>query len=83
MMKFTLKRLVKPLLLSMAILSANTQVVRAQAENNKGAATSKEQYHAIFHLDSDSPAGMKKILHNIQNLLADPRTKGKVRVELL
>ncbi|MHB1705526.1 MAG: DsrE family protein [Acidithiobacillus sp.] len=41
------------------------------------------QYGVVFQLDSGGDAAIKKTLANIENLLKDPRLKGKVTVELV
>lgn len=48
-----------------------------------GAKADKSQYNVIFHIDAGGEATIKKTLNNIENLLNDPRLKGKVNVELL
>jgi intracellular sulfur oxidation DsrE/DsrF family protein len=55
----------------------------AQAEEYHGAAATHHHYGAIFHLDSGGDPAIKKTLNNIENLLQDPRLKGKITVELL
>lgn len=49
-----------------------------------GAAATKSEYGVIFHIDADDEATIKKTLNNVENLLHDPRFRGKrLRVELL
>lgn len=48
-----------------------------------GAKADKGHYNAIFHIDAGGEATIKKTLNNIENLMNDPRLKGKVTVELL
>ncbi|MHB8534174.1 MAG: DsrE family protein [Sulfuricaulis sp.] len=48
-----------------------------------GAKADKSQYNVIFHIDTGGEATIKKTLNNIENLLNDPRLKGKVHIELL
>jgi len=48
-----------------------------------GAKADKNHYNVIFHIDAGGEATIKKTLNNIENLLNDPRLKGKVNVELL
>ena len=55
----------------------------AQAGEFHGAQATKSHYGAIFHLDSGGDKAIKKTLNNIENLLHDPRLKGKIQVELL
>ncbi|MEJ2059936.1 MAG: hypothetical protein P8Y64_05545 [Gammaproteobacteria bacterium] len=55
----------------------------AHAGGFHGATATKAQYGAIFQLDSGGNRAIKKTLNNIENLLHDPRLKGKIKVELL
>lgn len=55
----------------------------AYAGGFHGATASKAHYGAIFHLDSGGNKAIKKTLNNIENLLHDPRLKGKIKIELL
>ncbi len=48
-----------------------------------GATATKSEYGAIFQLDSGGNGAIKKTLNNIENLLHDPRLKGRVKVELI
>jgi len=49
-----------------------------------GAAATKSSYGVIFHIDGGDEATIKKTLNNVENLLHDPRFKGKrLRIELL
>ena len=49
-----------------------------------GATAAKSEYGVIFHIDGGDEATIKKTLNNVENLLHDPRFKGKtLRVELL
>ena len=53
-------------------------------ESFHGAAATKSEYGVIFHIDGGDEATIKKTLNNVENLLHDPRFKGKtLRVELL
>lgn len=54
-------------------------------ENQKftGAVATEDHYRAIYQMDSASPDIIKKTIRNINNLLTDPRLKGKVEVELV
>ena len=77
------QHLAKPFQLFLVILGINAQAHSAQAEVFTGATSTKDHFNVIFHVDSDSSAAMKKTLNNIKNLLVDPRTKGKIQVELI
>lgn len=49
-----------------------------------GAVATKSAYGVIFHIDAGDEATIKKTLNNVENLLHDPRFKGKkLHVELL
>ena len=49
-----------------------------------GAPATKPQYGVIFHIDAGDEATIKKTLNNVENLLHDPRFKGrKLNVELI
>ena len=48
-----------------------------------GAKADKAHYNVIFHIDAGGEGTIKKTLNNIENLMNDPRLKGKVNVELL
>lgn len=48
-----------------------------------GAQATKDHYGVIFHIDEGGQATIKKTLTNVENLLNDPRLKGKVQVELI
>ncbi len=64
-----------------------TTVGRAQTTMNPadfhGAKATKSNYQAVYQLNTDDEARIKGTLRNIQNLLDDPRLKGKVAVELV
>lgn len=55
-------------------------------EQNKaytGAVAKAKVYKAIYQMDNGSPEIIKKTIRNINNLLKDPRLKGKIQVELI
>ncbi len=57
---------------------------RAMASNDfHGAMPTKSSYGAIFQIDDGGNGAIKKTLNNIENLLHDPRLKGKVKIELI
>ena len=64
-----------------ALFSASA--AHAQASTFKGAEATKSHYGAIFQIDSGSQGAIKKTLNNIENLMDDPRLKGKVQIELI
>ena len=55
----------------------------AHAGPFEGAQATKDHYGVIFHIDEGGQATIKKTLTNVENLLHDPRLKGKVQVELI
>ena len=58
-------------------------VGEAHAGPFAGAQATKDHYGVIFHIDEGGQATIKKTLTNVENLLNDPRLKGKVQVELI
>ena len=58
-------------------------VASAHARDFHGAIATKSHYGAIFQIDAGGNGIIKKTLTNIENLLQDPRLKGKVTVELI
>lgn len=54
-----------------------------QAAPFSGAQATKGHYGAIFQIDEGGEGTIKKTLNNIENLMSDPRLKGKVQVELI
>ena len=75
------------LLTFIALFSFLTQVNAQQTlETNKqysGAQATEQVYKAIFQMDQGSPDIIKKTIRNINNLLKDPRLKGKLQIELV
>ena len=55
----------------------------AQAASFSGAKATKGHYGAIFQIDEGGEATIKKTLNNIENLMNDPRLKGKIQIELI
>ena len=53
------------------------------AEGFAGAQATHDHYGAIFQIDAGGQGAIKKTLNNIENLLHDPRLKGKLTVELI
>lgn len=78
----------KNMLFAVMILFGCAAGVQAQSrmETNKnytGAVAKKSMYRAIYQLDQGSPEIIKKAIRNINNLLADPRLKGKIQIEVV
>ncbi|WP_400261659.1 DsrE family protein [Sphingobacterium sp. SG20118] len=70
--------------LSMGKLSAQTQdEVLLKNASFQGATADKKAYHAIYQLDSNDPKTIEKAIRNINNVLDDPRLKGKLTLELI
>jgi len=77
-------------LIALTFLAASCFTIRANAqqtlEQNKqytGAQATQGTYKAIYQMDQASPEIIKKTIRNINNLLNDPRLKGRVQVELI
>jgi intracellular sulfur oxidation DsrE/DsrF family protein len=79
MQMFTRRALVGATLATFALLSSGL----ARAEDLAPAVATQSHYGAIFQIDSGSPAAIKKTINNIENLLHDPRLKGKMQIELI
>lgn len=80
----------KQKLILLAFMAASFFMTEAKAqqtlEQNKqynGATANKQIYKAIYQMDNASPEIIKKTIRNINNLLNDPRLKGKLQVELI
>ncbi|MBD1421288.1 DsrE family protein [Sphingobacterium chuzhouense] len=76
------------ILLAFIVISCFITTAKAQQtlEQNKlynGAFAKKQVYKAIYQLDNGSPEIIKKTIRNINNLLKDPRLKGKLQIELV
>lgn len=81
-----MKQLTMTLTTAMLLLIAipgHTQDRLTQNKEFSGAEATRDKYRAIYQMDSASPEIIKKTIHNINNLLKDPRLKGKVQVELV
>ncbi|MDQ1152251.1 DsrE family protein [Sphingobacterium zeae] len=66
--------------------------IQAKAQDNKllldnhqysGAVAKKKAYIAIYQLDSNDPKTIEKAIRNINNVLKDPRLKGRLQIELV
>lgn len=70
---------------SLIFLGQNLQAQDRIAVNKNytGAEATKSKYHVIYQMDQASPEIIKKAIRNINNLLDDPRLKGKVQIELV
>ena len=64
-------------------ISGQAQDRLQQNKEFTGAEATQDRYRAIYQMDSASPEIIKKTIRNINNLLKDPRLKGKVQVELV
>ena len=57
---------------------------QAVASPGGGAQPTKSEYGVIFHIDRGDQATIKKTLNNVENMLHDPRFKGRtLHIELL
>lgn len=70
-------------LLSVGKLSAQTPEDLTKNASFQGAIAEKKAYHTIYQLDSNDPKTIEKAIRNINNVLDDPRLKGKLTVELI
>lgn len=80
----------KQRLILLSVIAASLFMTEAKAqqtlEQNKqynGAIADKQIYKAIYQMDNASPEIIKKTFRNINNLMEDPRLKGKVQIELV
>lgn len=62
---------------------ANAQQTLDQNKLYQGAVAKEQVYKVIYQMDNASPEIIKKTIRNINNLLKDPRLKGKLQVELV
>ncbi|ATL48073.1 hypothetical protein COR50_13365 [Chitinophaga caeni] len=73
------------LLLALVVVS-RAGFAQGQIEQHRqftGAKAGKSFYKAIYQLDTNVPGRINKAIRNINNLLNDPRLKGKIEVELV
>jgi len=77
-----------PLFIVLLVLGACSQKIQPSAvevENQKfeGAVAGRENYYAIYQLDTDDAKTVDKAFRNINNALADTRLAGKLKIELV
>lgn len=77
-----------PLFIVLLALGACSQKIKPSAvevENQKfeGAVAGRENYYAIYQLDTDEPKTVEKAIRNINNALTDPRLTGKLKIEVV
>jgi len=68
------------------ILSVSALAQERTLQKNKeyqGAQADNKKYKAIYQLDSNDPKTIEKAIRNINNVLKDPRLKGKIEIELI
>ena len=65
------------------MVQANAQQALEQNKRYTGAQAAQPVYRAIYQLDQASPDIIRKAIRNINNLLEDPRLKGKIQVEMV
>lgn len=80
----------KSLIFTIALFLCLTSFAYAQdsstiAKNKayQGAEAPQSRYRAIYQLDSNTPTTIEKAIRNINNVLQDPRLKGKIEIELI
>ncbi len=71
------------LLLTTVSAFAQSEDPLTKNKNYKGAPAPLAQYKVIYQLDTSDPKVVEKALHGIENVLADPRLKGKLEIELV
>lgn len=69
--------------ISCCMTQANAQQALEQNKLYNGALATEQVYRAVYQMDQGSPEIIKKTIRNINNLLNDPRLKGKLQVELV
>ncbi|MCY4778643.1 hypothetical protein ORI89_03195 [Sphingobacterium sp. UT-1RO-CII-1] len=69
--------------LSLSTIKANAQDALQRNKTFTGATATAPLYKVIYQMDQGSDEIIKKTIRNINNLLNDPRLKGKVQVELV
>jgi len=84
------KKMKKHFTIACILLAITT--FRAKAQSDKllianqqytGAAAKEQIYKAIYQLDSNDPKTIEKAIRNINNVLKDPRLKGRLQIELV
>lgn len=73
------------LLLTLGACSKKIQPSALETENQKfdGAVAGRENYNAIYQLDTDDSKIVNKAFRNINNALEDRRLIGKLKIELV
>jgi len=66
-----------------AYTAAQENPAIAHNKSYQGAQATKQHYQAIYQLDSNVPTTIEKAIRNINNVLQDPRLKGKIEIELV
>lgn len=84
MMKYTY--IILSILLSTQLSYSQSETESKNMQKNKsytGAKADQENYKAIYQLDTNDPKIIQKTIRNINNVLEDPRLKGKLEIELI
>lgn len=68
---------------SLSLTSLAQENLLISNKNYSGALAKKKHYKAIYQLDSNDPKTIEKAIRNINNVLKDPRLKGKIEIELI
>lgn len=73
------------ILLAIMTIQAKAQYNKLLLDNHQysGAVAKKKAYKAIYQLDSNDPKTIEKAIRNINNVLKDPRLKGRLQIELV
>lgn len=81
-----MKKITLALCILFGSLSLTSMAQESKILTNKdyhGAVAKKKSYKAIYQLDSNDPKTITKAIRNINNVLKDPRLKGKIEIELI
>ena len=72
-------------ILTFVACSKKIQPSAMEVENQKfeGAIAGRENYYAIYQLDTDDEKTVNKAFRNINNTLTDARLSGKIKIELV
>ncbi len=78
-----MKKLIKTLLLALLVLSIKPVMAQSDTQVFSGATPKLKHYNALYILNSSDDKKIKATLHNMSNVLEDPRLKGKLNLELI
>lgn len=70
-------------LIASAVLAQKPDKSLTENSFFKGAKPTEKVYRAIYQLDESDPKVIEKTIRNINNVLEDPRLKGRLKIELV